>query len=129
VSFRRHACTAALLLGVACLPHRTPSLPAPIPRVDGEPRTAFTLRYIDVAIGSGAAVAPRKCVFAHYTGWLTDGKKFDSSRDTTPQGKPREPISFPQGARRVIAGWDLGFDGMKVGGQRRLLIPYQLAYG
>jgi peptidylprolyl isomerase len=129
VSFRRHACTAALLLGVACLPHRTPSLPAPIPRVDGEPRTAFTLRYIDVAIGSGAAVAPRKCVFAHYTGWLTDGKKFDSSRDTTPQGKPREPISFPQGARRVIAGWDLGFDGMKVGGQRRLFIPYQLAYG
>ena len=44
-------------------------------------------------------------------------------------GKPRDPISFPQGARRVIAGWDLGFEGMKVGGQRRLFIPYQLAYG
>ena len=74
-------------------------------------------------------IAPRKCVFANYTGWLTDGKKFDSSRDTTAAGKPRDLISFPQGARRVIAGWDLGFDGMKVGGQRRLFIPYQLAYG
>jgi peptidylprolyl isomerase len=65
----------------------------------------------------------------HYTGWLTDGKKFDSSRDTASGGKPREPISFPQGSRRVIAGWDLGFEGVKVGGRRRLFIPYQLAYG
>src|SRR5689334_10652782 len=119
------ACT----LATGCLMHRQPELPAPIPRVSGEPLTAFTLRYIDVAVGSGAAVAPRKCVFAHYTGWLTDGKKFDSSRDTMPNGQPRTPISFPQGARRVIAGWDLGFEGMKVGGKRRLFIPYQLAYG
>ena len=72
---------------------------------------------------------PRKCLFAHYTGWLTDGTKFDSSRDTMPNGQPRTPIAFPQGARRVIAGWDLGFEGMRVGGQRRLFIPYQLAYG
>jgi peptidylprolyl isomerase len=65
----------------------------------------------------------------HYTGWLTDGKKFDSSRDTTANGTPREPLSFPQGSREVIAGWDLGFEGMRVGGQRRLFIPSQLAYG
>lgn len=72
---------------------------------------------------------PRACVYAHYTGWLADGKKFDSSRDTMPNGQPRTPIAFPQGGRRVIAGWDAGFEGMRVGGQRRLIIPYQLAYG
>jgi len=126
---RPHACIVLAVLTSGCLLHRAPSLPAPIPRVDGERQTAFALHYIEVKAGTGAAVAPRKCVFAHYTGWLTDGKKFDSSRDTTAAGKPREPISFPQGSRRVIAGWDLGFDGMKVGGQRRLFIPYQLAYG
>ena len=109
--------------------HRGRELPAPIPRIDGETRTAFALRYVDVAPGTGAAVQPRKCVYAHYTGWLTNGKKFDSSRDTMPNGQPRTPIAFPQGARRVIAGWDAGFEGMRVGGKRRLLIPYQLAYG
>ena len=71
----------------------------------------------------------RKCVYAHYTGWLQNGIKFDSSRDSLPNGTPREPISFPLGSRRVIAGWDTGFEGMRVGGQRRLFIPYQLAYG
>jgi peptidylprolyl isomerase len=79
--------------------------------------------------GTGPAVIPRGCVYAHYTGWLTDGTKFDSSRDTTARGTPRDPIAFPLGVRRVIAGWDAGFDGMRVGGQRRLYIPYQLAYG
>ena len=59
----------------------------------------------------------------------TDGKKFDSSRDTTNAGRVKDPISFPQGFRRVIAGWDLGFQGMSVGGSRRLIIPWQLAYG
>ncbi len=52
-----------------------------------------------------------------------------SSRDTMPNGTARSPIAFPQGLRRVIAGWDLGFEGMAVGGKRRLFIPYQLAYG
>jgi peptidylprolyl isomerase len=117
-----------LLAATACF-HRTSSLPAPIPKVDGERRVAFALRYTDIAVGAGAAAEPRKCFYAHYTGWLTDGKKFDSSRDTTKDGKPKTPISFPQGARRVIAGWDLGFEGMRVGGRRRLFIPYQLAYG
>jgi hypothetical protein len=51
-------------------------------------------------------------LFAHYTGWLTNGTTFDSSRDTVPNGQPRTPISSPQGARRVIAGWDAGFEGM-----------------
>ena len=74
-------------------------------------------------------VSPRKCLYAHYTGWLMNGTKFDSSRDTAQNGQPRSPISFPQSYRRVIAGWDLGFEGLRVGGKRRLFIPYQLAYG
>jgi peptidylprolyl isomerase len=60
-----------------------------------------------------------------YTGWLTDGTKFDSSNDHP----GAEPIVFPYGARRVIPGWDTGFEGMRVGGKRRLYVPYQLAYG
>lgn len=119
---------AAALALVACAP-RTRELPAPIPSIGGEERTAFALRYIDIAPGTGALAEARKCFFAHYTGWLTNGTKFDSSRDTMPNGQPRTPISFPQGARRVISGWDAGFEGMRVGARRRLLIPYQLAYG
>ena len=120
--------SAGLLAATGCL-HRAPSLPAPIPKIEGESRAAFALRYTEIAVGTRRLVEPRKCIYAHYTGWLTDGKKFDSSRDTTNDGKPRTPISFPQGARRVIAGWDLGFDGMRVGARRRLFIPYQLGYG
>jgi peptidylprolyl isomerase len=118
----------ALLAGAACT-RGEPPLPAPIPAVAGTPRTAFALRWIDVATGTGARVEPRKCLHVHYTGWLRDGTRFDSSRDTAADGSPRTPIAFPQGWRRVIAGWDIGFDGMSVGGRRRLFIPYPLAYG
>ena len=121
---------AALAVTGSCTVfQRTGTLPPSIPPVAGERRTAFALEQIDVAPGAGAPAEPRKCLYAHYTGWLTDGTKFDSSRDTTREGRPRTPIAFPQGARRVIAGWDLGFEGMRVGGRRRLFIPYQLAYG
>jgi len=99
------------------------------PKVEGKERTQFTMRYIDLAQGSGAEAAPDKCYYVHYTGWLTDGKKFDSSRDTASNGQPRTPLSFHQGKRTVIIGWDQGFEGMRVGGRRRLIIPYQLAYG
>jgi peptidylprolyl isomerase len=84
---------------------------------------------LDLVPGAGAPAAPRQCYFVHYTGWLTNGRKFDSSRDTMPNGRPREPIAFAQGARMVITGWDAGFEGMRVGARRRLFIPYQLAYG
>lgn len=117
------------LVASACWRHGRVSAPTSIPHVAGDPRVAFSLRQIDVATGGGALAAPRKCIFVQYTGWLTNGTKFDSSRDTMPDGKPRTPLSFPQGARRVIAGWDVGFEGMRVGGRRRLFIPYQLAYG
>jgi uncharacterized damage-inducible protein DinB len=66
--------------------------------------------------------APGQEYTVHYTGWLRDGTKFDSS-----VGK--DPLKFVQGRRLVIAGWEMGFEGMKVGGTRRLFIPYQLAYG
>ncbi|MES3034801.1 MAG: FKBP-type peptidyl-prolyl cis-trans isomerase [Gemmatimonadota bacterium] len=105
------------------------TLPAAIPPLAGPRQVALALEYIDAKLGLGAAVGERQCVFVHYTGWLRDGTKFDSSRDTMPNGTPRTPIAFPLGFRRVIAGWDLGFDGIKVGGQRRLFIPYALAYG
>lgn len=104
-------------------------LPASIPPLAGVEQIALALKYIDARPGLGAAVRERQCVYAHYTGWLRDGTKFDSSRDSMPNGTPRTPIGFPLGVRRVIAGWDLGFDGMKVGGQRRLFIPFPLAYG
>lgn len=119
---------AALLLAAAgCA--REARLPANIPAAPAPVRTAFAMRWADVAPGAGAPVEPRKCMYVHYTGWLRDGTKFDSSRDTAADGTPRTPIAFPQGARRVIAGWEAGFEGMQVGGRRRLFIPYQLAYG
>jgi len=83
----------------------------------------FGLRYIDVKIGDGAPAAPGLEYTVHYTGWLRDGSKFDSSVDRG------TPLKFVQGRRSVIAGWDAGFEGMKVGGKRRLFLPYQLAYG
>jgi peptidylprolyl isomerase len=107
-----------------------------IPKVVGLPKTLYALKYIDTHIGTGplaqpsvlgASQAESKIWFytVRYTGWLTDGTKFDSSYDH-PGG---EPITFPAGVHRVIPGWDSGFQGMHVGGKRRLFIPWQLAYG
>jgi peptidylprolyl isomerase len=128
--FRVSIAFTALVATGGCVMHRSSASPtSSIPAVKGSTRTAFALRYIDVTIGTGAALAARQCVYAHYTGWLTNGTKFDSSRDAMPNGRPKNPLAFPLGVRRVIAGWDVGFDGMKIGGQRRLFIPYQLAYG
>jgi FKBP-type peptidyl-prolyl cis-trans isomerase len=85
---------------------------------------------IDTKLGTGAEAAPGQHITVHYTGWLFDdtapenkGRKFDSSRDRA------EPFSFLLGAGHVIGGWDQGFAGMKVGGQRTLIIPAGLGYG
>jgi FKBP-type peptidyl-prolyl cis-trans isomerase len=86
-------------------------------------RTASGLRYQDVSVGNGAEARPGQVAVVHYTGWLTDGTKFDSSRDRG------EPFSFPVGGGQVIAGWDEGVAGMKVGGRRKLVIPANLGYG
>ena len=93
------------------------------PPIDGKPADLVALRYIDIAQGDGAPAAAGKRFTVHYTGWLKDGTKFDSSVDRN------EPLDFVQGRRQVISGWDMGFEGMKVGGKRRLFIPYQMAYG
>ena len=81
------------------------------------------LQIEDLEVGSGAQAVTGKTVHVHYTGWLVDGTKFDSSLD---RGKPFE---FPLGGGRVIKGWDQGVAGMKVGGKRRLTVPAALAYG
>jgi hypothetical protein len=93
------------------------------PPIEGSPAELAALRYIDIAPGTGAPAAAGKRFTVHYTGWLRDGTKFDSSVDR------REPFDFIQGRRQVIEGWDIGFEGMRVGGKRRLYVPYQLAYG
>jgi peptidylprolyl isomerase len=121
---------SVLLCTAACVTKPvSPSVAAGIPPMRGPSQIALALRYVDGTVGSGASAANKQCVFVHYTGWLTNGTKFDSSRDTSAAGTPRTPIGFPLGYRRVIAGWDLGFETMKVGGKRRLFIPYPLAYG
>ncbi len=116
----------ALAGTAACArPHaaREAPLPASIPPVAGAMVAQYTMRYVDVALGTGAPAEPGQVYAVQYTGWLRDGTRFDSSRDRG------EPIRFEQGKRRVIPGWDAGFEGMRVGGRRRLFIPYQLAYG
>ncbi|WP_310572199.1 FKBP-type peptidyl-prolyl cis-trans isomerase [Gemmatimonas sp.] len=117
--------TVVVIAGCARAPRYAP----PIPAVEGKAVSLFSLDGIDLVVGAGTPLTAGRCVYAHYTGWTVDGKKFDSSRDTTNAGRVKDPISFPQGFRRVIAGWDLGFQGMHVGGSRRLIIPWQLAYG
>ncbi len=85
--------------------------------------SASTLKTEDTTEGAGAVAAKGDSVEVHYTGWLTDGTKFDSSKD---RGKP---FGFTLGAGQVIKGWDQGVQGMKVGGVRKLTIPPELGYG
>ena len=81
------------------------------------------LQIEDVVVGTGAVAEKGKTVSVHYTGWLTDGKKFDSSKDRG------QPFSFPLGRGHVIQGWDEGVAGMKIGGKRKLTIPPEMGYG
>ena len=100
-----------------------PKLPAAVPAVTGTVVESAPLRFIEIQEGTGEPARPAQEYTVHYTGWLRDGKKFDSSVDRG------TPLKFVQGRRQVIAGWEIGFEGMKVGGKRRLFLPYQLAYG
>lgn len=89
--------------------------------------TPSGLQYTDTQTGTGAEAQAGQNVTVHYTGWLysdgQQGAKFDSSRDRN------DPFRFPLGAGHVIKGWDEGVAGMKVGGQRTLIIPAELGYG
>jgi len=110
-----HAATAAA---------KQPTNPnSTLPKVVGIPKTLYTLKYIDIKIGTGPLAATHKWTTVHYTGWFPDGTKFDSSVDHG------TPFVFPYGGHQVIIGWDTGFEGMHIGGKRRLFVPYQLAYG
>jgi peptidylprolyl isomerase len=107
----------------AAQPLPAPVVPKTIPAVTTPLKYEFALRYQDITVGTGDLAALGNVYKVHYTGWLEDGTKFDSSYDRG------QPIEFMQGAHRVITGWDEGFEGMHVGGKRRLFIPWQLAYG
>jgi FKBP-type peptidyl-prolyl cis-trans isomerase FkpA len=128
----RRACLVALLSATAYLGPGNPAFAQP----PGSPPTPSKLdakgkelQKLDVKVGSGAEAVKGKAVVVHYTGWLYDpgtsqkGAKFDSSRDRN------VPFGFVLGEGRVIRGWEEGVQGMKVGGQRTLIIPPDMAYG
>ncbi|MFY9853699.1 MAG: FKBP-type peptidyl-prolyl cis-trans isomerase [Terracidiphilus sp.] len=148
------ATTAAKPAAAAAKPAATADkLPPGVPVVKGIHKTLFSLRCQDFKIGTGAEAEPNKLYKVLYTGWLgangraDDGHKFDSTddhprppelgKDGKPvlgdDGKPKQgppqPITFPQGMGRAIPGFDQGFAGMRIGGKRRIFIPWQLAYG
>ncbi len=147
-----HASTAkpvtAAAVPTAAAPTPWIKLPAGVPKVlHGPVKMPFALRYEDIKVGTGAAGESGKIWHLKYTGWrAADGIKFDSWDDHKlpkrgpdgkpvmgPDGKPvmgdPEPISIPQGMGRVIPGFDYGLEGMKIGGKRRIFIPWQMAYG
>ena len=114
--------TIAILSLMICAGAQTKAAGGPT-KVTGDPiKTASGLEYWDIKVGTGAEAKPGHKVKVDYTGWLTDGKKFDSS-----VGK--QPFAFMLGASQVIKGWDEGVAGMKIGGKRQLRIPPELAYG
>ncbi len=88
-----------------------------------EVTTGSGLKYIDMVVGQGDSPRKGGGVTVHYTGYLVDGKKFDSSVDRN------RPFSFTMGVGQVIKGWDEGVSSMKVGGKRKLIIPPTLGYG
>ena len=87
------------------------------------PGEGTEMKIEELQVGTGTEAVAGKTVTVHYTGWLTDGKKFDSSLDRG------DPFKFKLGAGQVIQGWDKGVAGMKVGGKRKLIIPPQMGYG
>ena len=120
--FIRCAAFVGLLLTVACS-----AKPAATTTATGASATEVTLqdglKYTDDQVGTGAVATAGKTAVVHYTGWLMDGTKFDSSVDRN------QPFSFALGAGQVIKGWDEGVAGMKVGGKRTLIVPPALGYG
>ena len=120
MSFARSLAALTLLLALVAASANAGSGPS---KTTGKgTTTASGLKYWDLKKGTGAAAKAGDMIKVNYTGWLTDGKQFDSSIG-------REPFSFKLGAHMVIPGWDEGVAGMKVGGKRTLIIPSELGYG
>ncbi|HEV8410393.1 MAG TPA: FKBP-type peptidyl-prolyl cis-trans isomerase, partial [Gemmatimonadaceae bacterium] len=86
-------------------------------------KTPSGLYYRDIVVGTGPVIHGTVDVRVHYTGWLTNGVKFDSN------GEDDAPLTVPLGRGRAIKGWDIGLEGMRVGGRRQLVVPPELAYG
>ena len=107
---------ASMLFGAACASPSSPSTPV-----------EFTV--IDLRVGSGAAASTGSTVSVNYVGWLYDGTDPDKKGQEFDASKPGRPFVFWLGASQVIAGWEQGVVGMKVGGLRRLIVPSSLAYG
>ncbi len=116
--------SAILLFGATVLMAQSKADTSAPTKVTGDGvKTASGLQYWDIKVGTGAEAKNGSHVTVHYTGWLTTGKKFDSSVDAG------TPYDFTIGRGEVIKGWDEGVAGMKVGGKRQLRIPPDLAYG
>lgn len=118
----------ALALGIVALPLAAGAAPSPAPHqrphaVKHVVSLPDGLTYVDLKRGTGPVAKKGETVSVQYVGTLTNGKKFDSSRDRN------QPFSFPLGGGQVIPGWDEGVAGMRVGGLRRLIVPPQLGYG
>jgi FKBP-type peptidyl-prolyl cis-trans isomerase len=128
---RKGSCIFLFVLSLALLaqtkktsPAKAPDKPAGPTKVSGKPiSTSSGLEYWEIKKGTGAPAQAGKEVSVNYTGWLTNGKEFDSSLNSG------EPIKFTLGVGQVIKGWDEGIAGMKVGGKRQLRIPPGLGYG
>jgi len=116
----------ALAFG-GCKKQEKTEMQPPPPGEDAQPgqivMSSSGLQWQDLVIGNGNEAKAGNNVKVHYTGWLQDGTKFDSSVDRG------QPFEFKLGAGKVIRGWDEGVEGMKVGGKRKLMIPPELAYG
>jgi FKBP-type peptidyl-prolyl cis-trans isomerase len=117
------ACAVIAAAGAAIWAQTNTSTSAPTKVTGNETTTRSGLQYWDIKVGTGAEAVSGKPVRVHYTGWLTNGTKFDSSVDSG------QPFTFNLGAGEVIRGWDEGVAGMKVGGKRQLKIPASLGYG
>ena len=112
------------ILGVACSPSAAPNPTVEVQMESSDTTTTESgLQYKDLLVGEGEAARAGATAIVHYTGWLLDGTKFDSSLD---RGTPFE---FLLGRGQVIQGWDEGVGTMKVGGKRELIIPADLGYG
>lgn len=124
-SFARAVLSVAVLAGLTCSVNPANAQWNGANPTEGQKvvKTASGLQYYDIEPGKGPSPAAGSQVYVHYTGWLLNKKKFDSSLDR------KQPFDFALGQHQVIAGWDEGVASMKVGGKRRLVIPGNLAYG
>lgn len=113
----------AIICSIAIASHAATNQTTPTTTKNAKHMTTSGLTYEDTQEGTGAIANSGQTVTVHYTGWLTNGTKFDSSKDRN------QPFSFHLGAGEVIRGWDEGVVGMRVGGIRKLTIPPQLGYG